>query len=127
MRFEELYATLITEWPEEILVSDAYDVSADRGMFPSLNSAYDEIEDKLDLEKQLWQQAGHWSIYQALHRLARQAFLAGESKINTRAVPSEWVDENIQKNLASEGWESQRLEYVPLLTHHSTLTPNGAG
>ncbi|MFY9259723.1 MAG: hypothetical protein WAO71_04360 [Gallionella sp.] len=114
MRFSELYANLIKEWPEEILISDAHLPSKTGGQyFPTLTRINDEIEDKIDFKNDNWSSVVQWAFFQAFHAEAKKLYSQGEIVLKTRAVPLESINTRIAKNLKGEGWENERASYDP--------------
>lgn len=113
MRFSELYANLIKEWPEEISISDAQPPSKSGQYFPTLSRINDEIEEKIDFTNDNWSSIGHWAFFQAFHAEAKRLYCQGDAILITRSVPLESINARIIENLKGEGWENERASYDP--------------
>nr|WP_315485807.1 hypothetical protein [uncultured Undibacterium sp.] len=114
MRFSELYANLIKEWPEEISISDAYLPGKTGGQyFPTLTKIRDEIEEKINFENDNWSLVVQWAFFQAFHAEAKKLSAQGEIVLKTRIVPLEIINTRVIKNLKAEGWENELASYDP--------------
>jgi hypothetical protein len=118
MEFIELYDSMIELWPEEIDISDGYPTGENGFMFPTLSKIHDEIENRINHEKDHWGNVGVWSFFQAFHDRAKELREAGETTLKTRDVSKTDIDNCIKSNLEpskwGDDWAEERKSYKGL-------------
>jgi hypothetical protein len=119
VKFSELYETVITRWPEEIIISDGEctepNVPTDRAgfNFPQLNHAYARVEESIQPHDD-WTASMAWTMFQVFHGRSKQLKIGGASTLRPRDVPKHEIESKFAEMLATDPqWQSDRSTYEP--------------
>ncbi len=96
IQFSQLFDEAIQLWPDTIFVGNGKIMEDNGGVFPELSKAWRKVEQKIEVPSKL-DKLMSWSIYNGLHKLARESLLTGAeyiyiSKIDTPYVESRFAD-----------------------------------
>lgn len=110
MKFSSLYKIAISNWPEEIDISDGKPVGESGYLFPYLVKIHDEIENAIPLDDD-WMQITDWAFYQAFHSESKILIKNGKNVLFTRDVKKAKVQSRLFQNLKSEEWKDLNEKY----------------
>ncbi len=125
MKFTDVYNRIIIKWSEEILISDGYRTSKDKGYeptpsnlpsggesyyFPTLSKVWGQVEEAVGHED-TWGDLMVWTMFQVFHAKGKELLESGAEHLKTKEVSPKLIEQQYFINLQSEGWEEERFAY----------------
>jgi hypothetical protein len=113
---EQIYSRCISLWPRQVDIADGRPAAGDGYLFPELSRVHAAVEAQVDHASDHWGAVFTWSLFQASHEYAKAAVMRGETQIELARVPRSLIDSFVRKNLAEPEWQSERVQYVGLVS-----------
>ena len=112
MKSQTLFDDVMDRWPEIVRIDDASGVVDGGGMFPTMSRVWNEVEAGV-ADADEWRKLAAWSLFQAAHKLAIDAYHGQRVSISMNEVSISEFERCMLMNLSDECRNRERELFEP--------------